>query len=476
MPIRCSLTDVVPALSEKPYRAGLCVIAGALVVGAVVQPGVAQDTPGVRQSFSLGETLRYNDNPDFSVEGSDSTFVSRTNLSYNLSAETSVQSLNFSTSGSVEFGDDSSDRTFVSPQVSLGYTRQSRNTVLDANVRVQVDELDEFSVFNTDDGSSILDDTIVADEVIISNGQRIRTNAAISLETGRAGPVGVTASLSLSERDFRNIGTSTTQSDRSEVTFSLGSRFDISPRIQTSLTATVSDSDTDDADQTNRRRESISAGASFVLRSDLTASANLSQTRNTTTTTTGESDSDGLGLSFDIDYARPNGSIGAGFDTSVNTDGRRNALVLTRSLNLPNATLSGSFGATEFETGQIRPLINVAYEQGLPSGGLTLQLNQSGGINSSDQSILNTGFSADYSYSINDLSSLSAGFDFARTEVVEDSGQDTERSSFTVSYNYALTKDWSLRSGISRNRGSEGNGQDRTANSVFITIGRSFGR
>lgn len=474
MPIRCSLTDFATTLPQKPHRVTLCVMAGALVVGVVVRPGVAQDTSGVRQNFSLSETLRYNDNPEFEVGGSDSTFVSRTNLSYSLSARTQAQTLNFSASGSLEFGDDTSDRTFVSPRVSLGYTRENRGTALNANLRVQVEELDEFSVFSTDDLAFA--DPIVADEVIISDGQRIRSNASVGFETGRDGPFGLTGTLSLSERDFRNIGASTAQSDRSEVSLLLGSRFDINPRLQTSLTVSASESDTDDADQTNRERESISVGAEVVLRSDLTASASLSQNWNTTTTTTSETSTDGLGLSLDLDYARPNGSIGAGFDTSVNTDGRRNSLVLTRTLNLQNATFSAAVGATEFETGQVRPLVNLSYEQPLPSGGLTVRLNQASGINSSDQSILNTGFSANYSHSINNLSSVSAGFDFARTDVIEDSGQNTERSSFTVSYNYALTKDWSLSSGVSRNIGSDGDEPDRTANSLFLTIGRSFGR
>ncbi|MEP2642179.1 hypothetical protein [Roseobacter sp.] len=457
---------------QKPYRAVFCALAGVAVVGVIVRPGVAQDTPGVQQSFSLSETLRYNDNPDFSVEGSDSTFVSRTNLGYSLSARTSAQSFNFSTSGSLEFGDDTSDRTLVSPRVSLGYTRENRNTELTADVRIQVDELDEFTVID----DTTFGPTIVADDVVISDGQRIRSNAAFGFETGLAGPFGLNGSLSFSERDFRNIGASTAQSDRSEVALSLGTRFDISPRIQTSASVNLSESDTDDSDQTNRERESISLGADFVLRSDLTASFSLSRTNNTTTTTTSETSTNGFGLSFDLDYDRANGSIGLGFDTSVNSDGRRNSLVLTRALNLPNASFATSVGVTEFETGEIEPLINLSYEQPLPTGGLTIELSQSGGINSSDQSILNTGFSVDYSHSINTLSSISAGFDFARTNVIESSSDDTERSSFSVSYNRDLTKDWSMSSGFSRNMGTDGDEADRTANSIFLSIGRSFGR
>ena len=94
-------------------------------------------------------------------------------------------------------------------------------------------------------------------------------------------------------------------------------------------------------------------------------------------------------------------------------------------------------------------------------------------VNNDDEERVTTTADMSYNYDINELSSL--GFDVT-FGVAEGSGgsDDTTRADFSASYNYKLTEDWNLKTGVAYKVRDEENDGTSDSTSIFLSLNREF--
>ena len=186
---------------------------------------------------------------------------------------------------------------------------------------------------------------------------------------------------------------------------------------------------------------------------------------------------DGVSLDSSLTKALKNGTIGLVFNTDVTTndDGRRSFLRLNRNTVLPRAQqLSYSLGVTRSDGTGVDPLVSLNYTYNLPTSQISVGLNQTVVTDRNNDEEINTTLRASYSHDINNLSSLNATVSFFNRNELGEFANDGQRVNLSLSYRYALTRDWGLVSGYRYVLSRQDDRDDRDSNTVFIGLQRSF--
>ena len=253
----------------------------------------------------------------------------------------------------------------------------------------------------------------------------------------------------------------------------LGATFRLNPAMSAELSFGISRTDEDDADETSRRRNSVGAGLSTELASGLVLAGSLTLDRAETYLLGVEDSSDeGVGLSVSLTQPRPNGEIGLSLTSRVDNSGRRTSANLSRSYDATNGGLSLSLGLVDQEGEDIEVTTGVNYRRVASDRSLSATLVQRPST-SDGEAFLNTSFSLNYAQAINEISSWDAGLSYGESGLIGGASGDS-RTSAQISYTRDLTKDWNLRAGLSHVRIEEEGGAERSANSVFVTVGRDI--
>lgn len=427
----------------------------------------AQDAapPGIAARFDVTQRLEFSDNPDFDVDGSSDLF-GRTILGFSLDSVTPLQNFNLDLNVDIEEGRDNRDSLdLTNATVALGYLRQTRNALVGTDI----------SYREADANSGITDDEIDLDGNVINQNDGTRQTLSYGLEAalGREAPVGASFAwryreLTFSGTDDPDLRDSSTNDLSGQIDF----RF--SPRITASLVADLVESDTSG---TGVDRKTTGLGTELQLdisrlhRVDLFLGYDRIE-RSGTQTGTDE------GLSGSIDWTRQmtNGEIGLGYRSEVasNSDGRRSFLSAVRNMELPRGALDLELGLTGSETVGSDPLVDITYRHERPRGLFTLGMLQSVNTDDDNDEEIITRLRASYDHRINTVSSFGLSGAFFDRNELDAAGNDAQRIDIDLTYRYDLTRDWGLVSGFRHSMSTEDSGRDRTENSVFVGLQRSF--
>jgi hypothetical protein len=419
---------------RKLRIAGAALAGGAAIAG---QLALAQDGgPGPRLTFGVSQTFDSNDNLDLDVDSAGSSFQSLTGLSFGLSSETGLSSLDFEASTALRYldgpdagGEFDLDGTLI----GLAYDRATPAAALSVDGAYTMDQIDGGVTLADFAGTGAQ----VPEDFSALSGTGMRRFYALDagLSLGLDDPVGyeLTAGVSgLSYSDTTDPGLF--GNTRSEVGAAL--LLQLSPVTQARAGLSYGDFSSDDPD-------------------------------NEGSTNTGLD----LGLTRDL----PNGSAGIDIfvaDYSDNSDSRAGFL-LSGAMDLPAGALEASIGATQLEGESAVLTGGIAWEQALPRGAVNLALDRDVQNDSDDVPQYVTGLRLGYQQTLDPLSQLGLSATYALTEDAGSPDQ-TEAASFSAVYSRAVTPDWSLDLGYTYQQRDENAAGTARSNSVFVGLSRTW--
>lgn len=425
---------------------------------------------GVDQEFEAGDNL------SLEIPSEGSTVLSTTTLSFDLLSETSTQTFALGLSGSLREGDipRGSDIStgFVEPSVKLSYSREA------ANARFSFDgQYRESDVSFLDPLSSLIDDTGVLVlpedfETLNGTGTRRVYDVSTKLETGIDAPFGLVFDASASGISYGD-GAAATRDDSRRHSYGVEARLRFSP-VTTGFVGYDRDYyEADDLQNTEHETDAFEIGVNHEISERATIEVAIGYSETSETENFVTMNDDGLTGRVKYDLDMPNGTLNASYEVTRDQDGKREFLRFGRTLEQPLGALSFNVGATRKGSGDPKLIGGLNWRRDLPTGRITLGLNRGVTVNDDDEERISTTANFGYMHEINQLSSL--GFD-ASYGLTESSitGNDTQRTDLTASYNYALTPDWSLSTGVSYRIRDEDRLGRTDSTSVFLRIGREF--
>lgn len=442
---------------------GAFTVMGSLGVVAQAQESLP---PGMVATLDVTQRLEYSDNPDLEADGT-SDFFGRTILAFGLDSATPLSRFSLDAGTDIEEGrNDRSSVDLTNSFVQLGYGRAVRSASFDASLNYR----------ESDVSSSFLSDDFDLDGNILEQDSGTRQSFGLQLGgvLGIDAPIG--ASFDLSYRGLRYNDTDDPDlNDQDTLDLSAAVLFRLDPRITAELTAKYIDFDTQ-GDGTDRETTGFGTGLLVditpVLRGDFAVSYDRIERSGNETGT-----SEGLSVSAGLTRELTNGTLGATLssDVSSNDDGRRSFFTVDRAMDLSRrARLSYSLGGTRSENSAFEPLINIDYAYALPTSEVSFGLSQRVNTDSDNREQVSTTLNAGYQHQINSLSSLSADLSIFDRNELGVNANDAQRIDISLSYRYAVTRDWGIVSGYTHRRSLSDTAEDRVSNTVFLGLQRNF--
>lgn len=476
----------------RPGRRRMALIVGAVAasvgLGAAGFDAMAQDggPSGIRLSFGIDQRFSHDSNLDLSVPRVGSTTAATTRLNFGLTSETRAQRLAFSagtTARAARLPAGNTETTLDEPRYSLSYSRESARSLISLSGSFSSDRirflrpLEDFVTELLDpDGNPVLDPD--GEPILIIDlpddlddlegvGRRRFTNLNGRLVLGRGGPLVTTLTAGRQERRYVDASPGLTDTRRTNVSAAFSAR--LTPTTSGNLRLSFERFENDNPPALTRRDSTrITLGFSHAVSEALSVNASIGPSRIETRqfgTITREDGIDGsLGLSLDL----PNGSAGATLSARTNQDGTRTSFSLSRSMELPRGSVSGSLGVTRSPAGDIFTTASMSYRHPLPRGNFSLALNRGIGTDANDNDVARTALSMGYSHQINALSNLNLNASF----VSRDDGSD-ERASLGATYRQQFTRDWGVNLGYRYDTRDRGAGRAEN-HGVFLSVSRNF--
>lgn len=437
-------------------------IRGALLLGVATVsalPAVAQDG-GLQMVIGLSQRLETGTNTGLEVPADGSETISTTRLSFGLISATEISRLTFNASSALlienSFDTDGVVADIGSPDLSFGFTREVASAALEISARYRSDDVDAF------------DSSLSADERV---GTLTDSGASFRLETGRTASVGFVVGASYDEANYEDtvdpdlVDTRTARANGDVIL-----RF--SELVTGRLGLAYSHSEEDNAAQTVTDTATASAGLDYVLSERLTLAASLGYT---------EIDTEEFGLvdtssgpvgRLGFVYGMSNGTLNGEAVVSRSSDEDvRTTLAIGRELALPAGSLSARIGATRTDGAGTDIIGAVIWTQKLPSGEVGVRAERSVSYDDgADEVVTNSVAAVDWSMDVNALSSI--GLDVSY-EVSDAPSERVEQAEFGATYNYSLTADWGLESGVRYIIRDDLDGRAKSP-SVFVAISRDF--
>jgi hypothetical protein len=222
---------------------------------------------------------------------------------------------------------------------------------------------------------------------------------------------------------------------------------------------------------TDSRR--VRLGAALRLTLNPAAEANLALGYSVLDDEADEEDSTTLSFDAGATISRPDGAVFGSVGVDETEDGTRASLSFGRSLDLPLGGVSGEIGVTRDASGDLNLTGDLSVARDLPRGGLAVALSQSVEQDSDDEERVVTTASLGYRRDLTPLASLSLDARYADSRATAE-GEDVRSLSLGASASYAVTRDWSLSLGVSREMRDEEVEGRADNNSVFLALSRTF--
>ena len=455
--------------------------------------GAAAQDGGRTLRFSLDQSVRVTDNPGFVPNPDAGGVIARTGLGANLDFVGRSQRLGVDAGSFLEYGDNADDG-FQSPTVGARYQRTGPTSRLDLDARWrETDVRSTFALPFADppagieddpvedpdgeappvgDDDAVIDDDITIDEqdLITDDGTRREIRAGAGLALGLGTPAELRFGVDYRRRDF--LGTNDPALfDNERLSARAGAELLFNPAVVGLIDARVDRLDADNVEQTERTTTSLGAGARLRANAALDLEGQLFYDRAELSETTGDSTEEGIGARLAFTLARPLGDVRGEFRSQITANGRRDALRFGRTLALRDGTLAGDVGLIRFDDGEVRPVASLNFRRDLRDGAVSARLDQTAGIDDDDNDVIRTGLTVRMTRDINSVSSLNGQATLAAVSVV--GGEDALRAGLSAGYTRALTRDWGLTTGYQLTIGNSDD-EDRTSNTLFVTLGRDF--
>lgn len=424
-----------------------------LATAALAADRVTAQEGGLRGSLTLTPGLQYDDD----------TLSARLGLAARLQSETRTQRLSLSFDGALDSAETSGQLNGLrDPRLSLAYEIDNRNAAFGADVSYRRSEVDSLFLEGDPD-----DELLVLDE-----GQREDIRVGTRLSFGREAPFGGT--LDLSYREQRYIDTADpTLLDEKSLSAGLSLRFSIDRRLTTTVTARLSETDVagSGADQ---RSESFTLGAELAVNASLLTSASIGGSR--VTDTIGGVDVVQSGLTYGFAAVRdlPDGTLSAEVDSSITAAERLTKARVEREIDLPRGALSLGAGLGKIGSDEAQALFSLAWEQETSAATLGLSLDRDLVVNRDGDSAVDSRLRLSWNRELDSLSRLGASLNWRETERLDPGTRDARQASITISWGRDLTRDWAIRSSYTHRWTRETGSADRTEESVFIGLERTF--
>ncbi|MAN56676.1 MAG: hypothetical protein ACU0BZ_03265 [Paracoccus sp. (in: a-proteobacteria)] len=441
-------------------RPGLIRSAAPLFLLALLPTAAANaqtdDQPAAIARFSIGQQLALDNGDVIGVTPLDLTFRRATRsqtLDLGLSlplTEGDPKQTNF-----IGFGD---------RQARLSYRRFARNASLEAGLNYRETDLDREIFFDQDTGTL----------VTLDPGSVTTTSARLGYAFGSQAKLGGEFSLEYSRRAYSG----TTDPDLVDSrTGSLAGRIYLEPTPLIRARIVAGADRTDSAGGgTDSRISQLGAGASLQV----SKAANLDLETTWTDIRRVERDTGlsrrarGVALRLNGSLARPAGEYTLAFSSEPDTAGRREDLLLGRSIRTPRYDLSFALGATRF-AGSIDPIFQAGYARDLgPVSDITASLSRVPVVDNDGNEAINTNFEAAYSRQFDEISSLSGSIRYRESQVQSGDALNAKTFAISIDYSRALTADLSLNAGYTMVRGKSGDGSRNDDERLFLGINRSF--
>lgn len=444
--------------------------AGIGVIGlvSVTLPGAAfgqnAGEAGVTFDLSLGQTFEATDNASLQ-DPADGEFRSITSISGDLASTTRSQQLTLGFTLGVELGDD--DFELGTTGVDASFTRfgQTSEFGIEGNYFRRRIESATFTILDE------LGDEL---DITVTEGTRVDYAYGVRYEFGQNAPFTGQLRARQAFREFETDSTAAFDSRSTNLDADFGLELD--PATQLTFGTAYSNRDEDDDEDTYREQYDFGLGLGRDLsETDRIAFRGTYRTGDVTSgigAARSTSDFEGFGGSLSFNRSLRNGEFRVSASRQVNEGGTVDDLRLGRSIDFPAARLDLD-GGVILSDGEVLPAIRVGYTRDAPAGQIRLSLNQRSGLNSDDETVLNTIGSASYNQTINALSSVGLSVSLASQSVV--GGDDTtNRLNAGASYNRTIARDFGLTAGYRYALISETGTDDRSSNTVFVTLSRNF--
>ena len=434
-------------------RTGTLIAALSLSATALALPAGAQQGPGREGVLSYGTGL------DFDFEDG---LSSTTDVGVTLRTRTAVDQfeLRFGTELFGDFTDSGTDDfAFRNRYVNTTFARRVANSALNFSAGYTETDLD--------------DDVDTAGPVIIitDTGELATTRATLGFQTGIAGPFGLSFDARYRDSNYSNTIDPDLE-DEVEIGADVLARFALSRTLDLRARAGISQIDEDDLFGTERQSTFVGVGVGGTNGQGLTFTADLLFDRSEVTTTAPVSSStdDGLGFDIDVSQARPDGSAGVRLASRVDDTGRRTEASVLRRFDRPTGGLSLSLGVVDQEGDDtLRPIGSLAYSRDSGDGQtISARIGQHAGSRNGG-TVVSTSVDLNYSRDINGVSGWSAGLGFFATDDLGGGDYD-DRTTASLAYRRDITPEWSMNTGYSFSRDSDGD----EANSVFFNVTRDI--
>lgn len=442
-------------------------------------PAFAQEEPNPLLRFDFSSTLRASDNYGLDEDSPGDSYFWDNRLGFGYRTTTGVSTFTLDGGATLRFAD-LPDRDY-DPDVddidlNLGYVRDGANARLTTEASYNRSEIAFFDPLSRLDDD--LDELEGEDLIQDNTGTRETWGADIMLETGLSDPLGF--SLGYSNRTRNYIDTVDPDYYDSETnTYTAAARLILSPVATTTLTLTQEDYTNEDVEETDRTARTASLGLTYLVSPVLTFDGSLGYSEIETEENIGLTDlrstekKDGLVGTLGLTRALPTGSIGVAFQQTVDEDGDRSTLRVTRAMELPNGSLQMSLGATKGEESDTGFVGDLAYVRDLPNGNFRATLSQDIGTDDDEAEETRTRATLGLSHDLTALSSMDLSVNYI--DISSDGPEgDRSRGQFRAAYNHDLTSEWQLSGGYTYTRATEDTEDDATENAIFLTLKRSF--
>ena len=452
----------------------------ATVLGALclpILPALAQEAGGVLLSFGVDQRFETGNNLALETPEEGNSSIATTFLSFGLLSETATQQIGFDVGGGLQIQNtpdsDGTETSFTDPSVDFFYNLEGADSTLSFSGNYSEADIDTLTLSDLVNNEGVIE--LPEDFANLSGtGQRSEYGIDAFLETGRDAPLGFVLSGGASGIDYTGSNDpSLFNFARSDAGATALLRF--SPVTTGTLGLNYSTYDADDDVQTYRTTTGADVGVIYTLSSRTTVEASIGYTEVETeelgqATTTTSNPVGSLGIVYDM----PNGEATADFDATTDEDGNeRLNLVFGRSMERPDGALAYTFGLTDPEFGDVAPIGSLVWQRALPDGQISASLQRSVTSSNADESRLSTLVAIGYDRSINDLSGISFDLVYGQTDATA-TENEVSQIDLGAAYNYALTPDWNLNTGIIYQVRDEDTVGRSDSPSVFLTIGRQF--
>ncbi len=433
---------------------------GAIGLLSVAPTGIlnAQDG-GVVVEFDVSQTVRASDNPDL-TDPAEGEIIGITSFAGSVSTTTRQRSFTLGFDTGLELGEDGFE--LGDTGVEASYVMRTDGSEFELFGRYRQRNVTT-EIFEDLDGVGDLD-------LSVTTGTRVDYRYGARAEFGSNGPL--TFNLGVQQRgvDFDTADPDAIDSETLSFSGSVLARVD--PATRVGIEATYSETEDDDA--ANSRETRTTAGVSLTrdLGDATTVSAAVDWQEVESTGATDSSES-GVGgrLSFDRDL--PNGSFGATAERDYTVNGTIDEIRLDRDFELRDGSLGLDAGIVITEGDTVSPLLGISYERLAPDGRFDVSIRQGATVNGDNETVLNTVGRASYTREVNEVSSYRAAVSISNQDVIDDN-DTTQRINGSLTYNRSLTEEVRLSTGYEHSRLYETGENERTSNTVFVTISRGF--